>query len=207
MSEQRSKCGFVNPRENKGDTVTCSSCSAHVSEELRCPECGGPADHGSQQGVFGLVCNVCDRVWSCVWVRAYWEGYGRGQHDAGDQHARAVASMMRDIEIRDRCIQDLERALKAADRRADALRKARDVCREELAYRPPRVRTGWALGDTAACAQCGSPLLATAHDTGDGWYASWDCPQCAVVAAAIDWPFQSDTAWASDWLAVGIKVL
>jgi hypothetical protein len=40
------------------------------------------------------------------------------------------------------------------------------------------------------CPECHKRMTKSAHDTGDGWYLFWDCPQCDIEPEIeIEWEF------------------
>jgi hypothetical protein len=50
-----------------------------------------------------------------------------------------------------------------------------------------------------------------AHNTGDGWFVSWECPNyCGWAESEIPvgfWPWIRDEVWGDDWESVGVEVI
>lgn len=61
-----------------------------------------------------------------------------------------------------------------------------------------------------SCLGCSVWMTPVAHDTGDGWWLSYECDACGEQLAedeAIEWPFVSDRASPDQLEAVGFRIV
>jgi len=64
--------------------------------------------------------------------------------------------------------------------------------------------------DGMLCSGCKVKMDPIAHDTGDGWWLGYECPDCGDVTpedGLIEWPFSCETATAKMLEDVGFLIV
>jgi len=78
------------------------------------------------------------------------------------------------------------------------------------------IKPDWKLPEPPKCLECGEPLTAVAHHTGDGWVWHWyttgnpcwhEPEEFDTTEHQIDWPFVEEWVKGDDWTAAGFEVV